>query len=121
MSSWCVLIKFSKNFQLQKGFLSTELTHGRNRMMNPFEFWKSDKRYYLDLHRSSKYEDYYAKIPLRQEGYWNLNHRARERNPIYMIRNGPQPVIRRRSPNLYNLEVLDDLLQLESTFDDDYE
>jgi hypothetical protein len=110
-----------KNFQNQKGYLSTELTFGRDRKTNPFEFWKSNDRYYSDLQRKSKTIDYYVKIPVSQVGYWNLNHRVRERNPLYMIRRGPKPVIRRRSPNLYNLEVLPDLLELESSFDDDYE
>jgi hypothetical protein len=93
----------------------------RGKKGNPFECWKSDDQYAKDCRRKSKKIDYYHNIPSIQYGYYNLNHRARERNPIYMVRNGVQPPIRRRSPNLYNLEVLPDLLELESSFDEGYQ
>lgn len=93
----------------------------RGKKGNPFECWKSDDQYAEDCRRKSRKIDFYHNIPSHQYGYYNLNHRARERNPIYMVRNGVQPPIRRRSPNLYNLEVLPDLLELESSFDEGYQ
>jgi hypothetical protein len=101
--------------------LSTNLVFGREKKQNPFECWKSDEKYLSDCRRLSKEIDYYHKIPTRQIGYFNLNDRPRERNPNYLIRIGVQPPIRRRSPNLYNLEVLPDLLELESSFDEGYQ